>query len=79
MLSQVSKRAFSVRAFSTSRVSLTAPPPSGNNSFNDREKAQEGAYIKKHEAEQLAKLREELAKQKESLNKLEDQIKDIKN
>lgn len=72
MLSQVSR--LSVRAFSTSRIAMTVPPPSSTDSFGDREKAQEVAYIKKHEAEQLAKLKEELAKQKATIEELEKSI-----
>lgn len=72
MLSQVSKRALSARAFSTTRVALLGP--TGNDAFAEREKGQESAYIRKHEAEQLAQLKEELAKQKESIEKLEEQL-----
>ncbi|ESX02003.1 hypothetical protein HPODL_05125 [Ogataea parapolymorpha DL-1] len=46
-----------------------------SDAFTKREKAQEDYYIKKHQAEQIAKLREQLAKQKEQLDHLESSIK----
>ncbi|CDK29551.1 unnamed protein product [Kuraishia capsulata CBS 1993] len=42
-----------------------------------REKAQEDLYIKKHQAEQLAALKEQIKKQKESLDELEKKINSI--
>ncbi|CAH2352653.1 ATPase-stabilizing factor 9 kDa, mitochondrial [[Candida] railenensis] len=74
MLSQVSRRALSVRSFSTSRIAFAAPPSGGKDSFREKENAEEAAYVRKHEAEQLAKLREELAKQKTKIAELEESI-----
>lgn len=73
MLSQVSRRALSVRSFSTSRIAFAAPP-GGKDSFREKENAEEAAYVRKHEAEQLAKLREELAKQKTKIAELEETL-----
>lgn len=39
-----------------------------------REKAQEDYYVKKHEKEQLAALRESLKKSKEQLSELEQKM-----
>ena len=69
MLSQVSKR-FAVRTLSTSRAAFS---PAGDK-FNDKERAEEAAYIKKHEAEQLSKLKEQLDKQREEIDKLKEQL-----
>lgn len=52
--------------------------PGHNDSFKDRESAQEGAYIKKHEAEQLKKLREKLEEQKKVVLDLETELKNLK-
>lgn len=46
--------------------------------FNDKERAEENVYVKKHEAEQLKALKEQLAKQKETIDKLSDEIKSFK-
>ncbi|EGW35018.1 uncharacterized protein SPAPADRAFT_58152 [Spathaspora passalidarum NRRL Y-27907] len=42
--------------------------------FAEKERAQENLYIKKHEAEQLKKLKERLQQQKETLDQLEKDI-----
>ncbi|KAK8442895.1 hypothetical protein ACI3LY_002693 [Candidozyma auris] len=68
----------SVRAFSISRRAMVEGP-SRTDSFKDRENAQEGAYIKKHEAEQLKKLKERLEEQKKVVDKLEKDLKNFKN
>lgn len=81
MLSQVAKRTVqsSVRSLSTARVLLTETPSGqGRSPFNDREKAEETVYIKKHEAEQLKALREKLEKQKEAISELESEINKLK-
>lgn len=81
MLSQfIAKRTLqsSVRLFSTSRIALVDSPNAQNDAFSDREKAQENVYVKKHEAEQLKKLREKLDQQKETIDKLESEINKIK-
>lgn len=68
----------SIRAFSIS-IRAMVDGPSKSDSFKERESAQEGAYIKKHEAEQIKKLRERLEEQKKVVDKLEQDIKNIKN
>lgn len=79
MLRQLATRnTKSVRAFSISRRAMVEGPGKSD-SFKDRENAQEGAYIKKHEAEQLAKLRERLEEQKKVVDKLEKDLKDLNN
>ncbi|CDR38383.1 CYFA0S02e01024g1_1 [Cyberlindnera fabianii] len=45
-----------------------------NLSMQKREKAQEDYYVKKHEKEQLAALRESLKKSKEQLSELEQKM-----
>ncbi|KAG0691114.1 hypothetical protein C6P40_005033 [Pichia californica] len=64
-LTAVSRRIISVRAYSEGATGST----------RSDEKAQEDFYIKKHQAEQLAALKEELAKQKAQLEELEKHIK----
>ncbi|ODQ68258.1 hypothetical protein NADFUDRAFT_68527 [Nadsonia fulvescens var. elongata DSM 6958] len=55
-----------------------APRPSGKgDSFTSREKGAEDYYVRKHEAEQLAALREKLKAQKEHVSDLESQINDL--
>lgn len=79
MLRQLAtRRSPAVRAFSVTRAVL-ADAPSKTDAFKDRESAQENAYVKKHEAEQLKKLRERLSEQKKVVDQLEKEIKDIKN
>lgn len=76
MLSRiVTKRTFQVspRYFSTARVNLENGSP-----LKDKEQATENVYIKKHELEQLKKLREKVEKQKETIDKLETQLKETK-
>lgn len=70
----------SIRSISTSRslLSNSEGATASSKEFSDREKAQETAYIKKHEAEQLKALKEQLAKQKETIDKLSDEIKSMK-
>lgn len=81
MLSRTIARraALSTRALHTSRVLATeGATNAANDLFAEREKAQENVYIKKHEAEQLKKLREKLEQQKETINNLEKEISDLK-
>ncbi|ODV80887.1 uncharacterized protein CANTADRAFT_47915 [Suhomyces tanzawaensis NRRL Y-17324] len=77
MLSQIARNLprTSIRSFSAARVARTE---GGSEAFNEREKAHENLYIKKHEAEQLKQLREKLQEHKETIEKLENQIKEIK-
>lgn len=63
----------STRSFSTGRVVFAE-----KSGFNDKERAEENVYVKKHEAEQLKALKEQLAKQKETIDKLSDEIKSFK-
>lgn len=74
MLARFSRQ--SIRSISITRPALVDNV--GKDAFNDREKAQESAYIKKHEAEQLKALKEQLDKQKETIDKLSDEIKGLK-
>lgn len=66
-----------VRTFSVSRAAALEQP-SKTDAFKDRENAQENVYIKKHEAEQLKKLKERLAEQKKAVDQLEKDIQDLK-
>ncbi|EGV62728.1 hypothetical protein PSN45_000682 [Yamadazyma tenuis] len=71
----------SVRSLSTTRVVLSSnegATAAGKDAFSDRERAQETAYVKKHEAEQLKALKEQLAKQKETIDQLAQEIKSLK-
>lgn len=80
MLNQVvSKRVIvpAIRRFSSGRVALI-DQPTKTDAFGDREKAQENVYIKKHEQEQLKKLKEKLEQQKKSIESLEKEINDFK-
>lgn len=78
MLRQLAtKRIQGVRAFSVSRA-VAVDQPTKNDAFKDRENAQENVYIKKHEAEQLKKLKDQLAEQKKAVEQLENDIKDLK-
>lgn len=66
-----------VRTFSVSRA-VALEQPSKTDAFKDRENAQENVYIKKHEAEQLKKLKERLDEQKKAVDQLEKDIQDLK-
>lgn len=78
MLRQLAtKRTIATRGFSVSRAALTEQP-SKSDAFKERESAQENAYVKKHEAEQLRKLREKLDEQKKVVDQLEKEIKEMK-
>lgn len=68
----------SVRAFSVSRAALTdGSIVQDRSSFSEKERAQETAYIKAHEAEQLKKLRKKLEDQKQTINELEKEIDNL--
>lgn len=78
MLRQLAtKRMQGVRTFSMSRA-VALEQPSKTDAFKDRENAQENVYIKKHEAEQLKKLKERLDEQKKAVDQLEKDIQDLK-
>lgn len=52
-----------------------APRPAGSSdAFSKREKAQEDLYVKQHEKEQLAQLREQLKKQQSKIDSLEEKL-----
>ncbi|KAF5212314.1 putative ATPase inhibitor [Clavispora lusitaniae] len=79
MLRQLTtKRVSAARNISVSRMARIETP-NKTDSFKDREHAQEAAYIKKHESEQLKQLKEKLEQQKKAVNDLEKEIKDLKN
>ncbi|RLV94364.1 hypothetical protein JA1_001840 [Spathaspora sp. JA1] len=73
-------RASFIRNFSSARIAMTegAINETGDK-FAEKERAQENLYIKKHEAEQLKKLRERLQQQKETLDQLEKDITESQN
>ncbi|KAH3685528.1 hypothetical protein WICPIJ_003498 [Wickerhamomyces pijperi] len=62
-----------VRMYSEGATGATRPAGSSD-AFTKREKAQEDLYVKQHEKEQLAALRESLKKQKEQLDALEKKM-----
>lgn len=62
-----------VRMYTEGATGATRPEGSSD-AFSKREKAQEDLYIKQHEKEQLAALREALKKQKEQLDNLEKKM-----
>ncbi|GMG22844.1 unnamed protein product [Ambrosiozyma monospora] len=65
----------SLRMYSSSEGATGATrPSSSSDAFTKREKAQEDLYVKKHEADQLAKLKADLEKHKKELEELEKQI-----
>lgn len=66
-----------IRTFSAARVARV-DAPNKSDAFKERENAQENAYIKKHEAEQLKKLKAQLDQQKEVVEKLQKEINDLK-
>lgn len=73
-LAAVPRRIVSVRAYTEGATG--APRSDGSSdSFRKREKAQEDLYIRKHQAEQIAALKEELAKQKKQIEDLENASK----
>lgn len=79
MLRQLAtKRTAAVRAFSITRTAMADTPNKSGDAFKEREAANENAYVKKHEAEQLKKLREKLDEQKKVVDKLESEIKNLK-
>lgn len=58
----------------------TGPQSTGSqDSFVKREKASEDFYIKKHEKEQLKKLREEIFKREQELGDLKDKASKLTN
>ncbi|KAI3406341.1 hypothetical protein KGF56_000822 [Candida oxycetoniae] len=67
------------RFFSTSRVVLMDGQNIGRDSFSEKEKAQENVWIKKHEEDQLKRLKAQLEKQKDTIAKLEEEIKTTNN
>lgn len=69
----IAKPARFVRMYSEGATGSTRSDGSSD-SFTKREKAQEDFYVKKHQAEQLAALREQLAKQKEQIDELTQKI-----
>lgn len=74
MLSTVkssSIRYTTIRALSKSRIA--------SNKFQEKEAGDEAIYIKKHEADQLRKLKEQLEKLKKDLAELEAKLKQSKN
>lgn len=78
MLRQLTtKRFIAARSFSVSST-VRVDSPSKTDAFKDRENAQENVYIKKHEAEQLRKLKVKLEEQKKAVEQLENEIKDLK-
>ncbi|TID15055.1 hypothetical protein CANINC_004726 [Pichia inconspicua] len=73
-LTAVPRRIISVRSYTDGATG--APRSDGStDSFRQREKAQEDLYIRKHQAEQIAALKEELAKQKKKIEDLEKNSK----
>lgn len=72
-LTAVPRRIVSVRAYTEGATGATRSDGSAD-SFTKREKAQEDFYIRKHQAEQIAALKEQLAKQKSQLEDLEKNI-----
>lgn len=78
MLRQLTtKRISAVRNLSVSRVARIENP-SRTDSFKERENAQENAYVKKHETEQLKQLKEKLEQQKKAVDEIETEIKNLK-
>lgn len=69
-LTAVPRRIVSVRAYTDGATGAPRTDGSGD-SFTKREKAQEDFFIRKHQAEQIAALKEQLAKQKQQLDDLE--------
>ncbi|WPK26191.1 hypothetical protein PUMCH_003539 [Australozyma saopauloensis] len=76
MLRQVTRTAPAFRQFSFTQRAFTEPTK--NDSFKDREAANENVYVKKHEAEQLKKLKEQLEKQKKVVEDLNKEIDNLK-
>lgn len=76
MLRHISKPQ-TVRFFSVARAARVEHP-SKTDSFKERETAEETAYIRKQEKEQLQKLRKQLDDQKQVVDKLEKELKDLK-
>ncbi|KAN0065367.1 hypothetical protein ACQY0O_001203 [Thecaphora frezii] len=55
----------------------TAGATASSPSFKKREQAEESEYVRKTEAEKLAKLKESIKKQREHLNEIEKNIANI--
>lgn len=70
------QRGAAVRLYSEG--STGAPRTDGStDAFIKREKAQEDLYIKQHEKEQLAQLREQLKQQQKKIDNLEEKLENI--
>ncbi|KIY67400.1 hypothetical protein CYLTODRAFT_454504 [Cylindrobasidium torrendii FP15055 ss-10] len=50
---------------------------SGTKAFNDKERAQESAYVRQHEAAQIEKLRAQLAQANKDLERSQSQLSDL--
>lgn len=78
MLRQLTARSTpAIRRFSLTQRAMTEGP-NKSDSFKDREAANENVYVKKHEAEQLKKLREQLDRQKKVVEDLSKEIDNLK-
>ncbi|AGO11874.1 AaceriADR109Wp [[Ashbya] aceris (nom. inval.)] len=75
-LRKSSLRLGSMARFYSPEGSTGAPRgESADDAFVKREKANEDYYIRKHEREQLAQLREQLQKQQKKIDNLEEQLR----
>ncbi|KAI5961545.1 hypothetical protein KGF57_001670 [Candida theae] len=71
--------AAATRHFSTSRAAwIESGKNIGQDSFHEKERAQENVYIKKQEEAQLKKLRQQLEDQKKTIEGLEQELKNHK-
>lgn len=78
MLKQFTARSGSAVRSLSSTTRVLFDKPSKSDSFKEREAANENMYVKKHEAEQLRKLREQLEKQKKVVEDLSNEIDKLK-
>lgn len=78
MLRQLTARSTpAIRRFSLTQRAMS-DGPNKSDSFKDREAANENVYVKKHEAEQLKKLKEQLERQKKVVEDLSKEIDNLK-
>ncbi|KAJ3514952.1 hypothetical protein NLJ89_g2070 [Agrocybe chaxingu] len=77
MLSRISAARRIPRAFAAPARMYTIGRSEGSvaesRGFNKKEKAHEDQYVKRHEAEQIAKLKEQIANKKKELDSLEQE------
>ncbi|QRV83173.1 hypothetical protein RhiJN_25363 [Ceratobasidium sp. AG-Ba] len=76
MLARIAARSTLTTSARVAAIRATAARFYSEDQFGRKEAAHENEYIRKHQAEQLKKLKEDLAKQQAAVNDLEKQIQE---